>query len=326
MQLAHLYEGKQAHHGKRAAFGPEMMEFVRQQAVNFGTRIVTDDIVKVDFKTAALHAALARERRRSRPQAGHHRHRGAGQLPRPAVGGPLQEQRRLGLRRLRRGPAALPQQAARRRRRRRLGRRGGDLPDQVRQHRLPGAPPRRAAGQQDHAERALTNPKITMKWNRGSTRCSATTARASPASALKSTVDGEIEELAASGVFLAIGHTPNTDFLEGQLELDEKKYIQLDEAAAHLHQRRGRVRRRRRGRQLLPPGGHGGRHRAAWRRWTPSAGWPSRGIIENKESGARSQEPGENAKQSGDRIMTSSPARGPRLSGSDRCCDSRTLI
>src|SRR2546421_2994222 len=48
--LAHFYEGKRAHHGKRAAFGPELMEFMRQQAVNFETRIITDDIVKVDFK------------------------------------------------------------------------------------------------------------------------------------------------------------------------------------------------------------------------------------------------------------------------------------
>src|SRR3954447_9950041 len=31
--------------------GPELMELMRQQAVNFGTRIVTDDIVKVDFKS-----------------------------------------------------------------------------------------------------------------------------------------------------------------------------------------------------------------------------------------------------------------------------------
>ena len=29
--------------------GPELMELMRQQALNFGTRIVTDDIVKVDF-------------------------------------------------------------------------------------------------------------------------------------------------------------------------------------------------------------------------------------------------------------------------------------
>src|SRR5688572_27334039 len=48
--IAHFYEGKTAHHGKRAVFGPEMMEFVRQQSANFGTRIVTDDIVEVDFK------------------------------------------------------------------------------------------------------------------------------------------------------------------------------------------------------------------------------------------------------------------------------------
>src|SRR5438105_1302758 len=48
--LHHFYHGKHAHHGKRAAFGPEMMEYARQQAVNFGTRIITDDIVHVDFQ------------------------------------------------------------------------------------------------------------------------------------------------------------------------------------------------------------------------------------------------------------------------------------
>ena len=42
---------------------------------------------------------------------------------------------------------------------------------------------------------------------------------------LQSTLDGQIEELAAAGVFLAIGHTPNTDFLAGQLQLDPKGYI-----------------------------------------------------------------------------------------------------
>src|SRR5204862_2970586 len=48
--VKHHFEGKKVHQGKRAAFGPELMEFMRQQAVNFGTRIITDDIVKVDFK------------------------------------------------------------------------------------------------------------------------------------------------------------------------------------------------------------------------------------------------------------------------------------
>ncbi len=31
----------------------------------------------------------------------------------------------------------------------------------------------------------------------------------------------------ASGLFLGVGHTPATAFLEGQLELDEKRYIKL---------------------------------------------------------------------------------------------------
>ncbi|MCH7685771.1 MAG: FAD-dependent oxidoreductase [Planctomycetes bacterium] len=37
--------------------------------------------------------------------------------------------------------------------------------------------------------------------------------------------DGRIEELEASGYFAAIGHTPNTDFLKGQVETNEKGYI-----------------------------------------------------------------------------------------------------
>ncbi|NQT38184.1 MAG: FAD-dependent oxidoreductase, partial [Planctomycetes bacterium] len=36
-----------APHGGEGGSGPELMELVRQQAVNFGTRIVTDDIVQV---------------------------------------------------------------------------------------------------------------------------------------------------------------------------------------------------------------------------------------------------------------------------------------
>ena len=46
--------------------GPELMELMRQQAVNFGTRIVTDDIVKVDFKTQPFTLHPLRRRRRSR--------------------------------------------------------------------------------------------------------------------------------------------------------------------------------------------------------------------------------------------------------------------
>ncbi len=42
---------------------------------------------------------------------------------------------------------------------------------------------------------------------------------------LKNTQNGEISQLEVDGVFIAIGHKPNTDFLKGQLELDEKGYV-----------------------------------------------------------------------------------------------------
>ena len=42
---------------------------------------------------------------------------------------------------------------------------------------------------------------------------------------LASTVGEGKRELPATGVFLAIGHTPNTGLLKGQLELTEKGYV-----------------------------------------------------------------------------------------------------
>lgn len=42
---------------------------------------------------------------------------------------------------------------------------------------------------------------------------------------IKNTQTGEISELEVDGVFVAIGHQPNTDFLKGQIELDEKGYV-----------------------------------------------------------------------------------------------------
>jgi thioredoxin reductase (NADPH) len=42
---------------------------------------------------------------------------------------------------------------------------------------------------------------------------------------LKNVKTGEVTKLPASGLFYAIGHTPNTAFLEGQLKTDESGYI-----------------------------------------------------------------------------------------------------
>lgn len=42
---------------------------------------------------------------------------------------------------------------------------------------------------------------------------------------LKSTSDGSTEDLALTGVFIAIGHQPNTDIFKGQLEMDSTGYL-----------------------------------------------------------------------------------------------------
>lgn len=76
-------------------------------------------------------------------------------------------------------------------------------------------------------QRALENKKIVPKWNRvlvevlGSEEDGVTGVR------LQSTLDKATEQIDCSGAFMAIGHTPNTKFLNGQLELDHQGYIKL---------------------------------------------------------------------------------------------------
>ena len=75
------------------------------------------------------------------------------------------------------------------------------------------------------AQRAKDNPKIEFAWNKtvsdvlGDDMITGVT--------LKDTKTGEQSTMELGGLFMAIGHTPATEFLEGQLQLDEKKYIKL---------------------------------------------------------------------------------------------------
>src|SRR5262249_14778665 len=74
-------------------------------------------------------------------------------------------------------------------------------------------------------ERALSNPRIEMKWNRTLVEVLGTDNEGVTGARLRSTVDSTTEELPVSGVFLGIGHTPNTAFLKGQVELEPTGYI-----------------------------------------------------------------------------------------------------
>jgi thioredoxin reductase (NADPH) len=77
------------------------------------------------------------------------------------------------------------------------------------------------------AERAMSNPKINILWNRVIDEVLGNDAEGVNGVRLKSTVHEPDLELPITGFFLAIGHTPNTAFLQGALELTPKKYIRL---------------------------------------------------------------------------------------------------
>ena len=75
------------------------------------------------------------------------------------------------------------------------------------------------------ADRALSHDKIRVIWNAvveeilGEDGVSG--------ARLRDTQTGETKELACEGVFVAIGHDPNTSLFKGQLELDDNGYVIL---------------------------------------------------------------------------------------------------
>ncbi len=72
-------------------------------------------------------------------------------------------------------------------------------------------------------QRAFDNPKIEMMWNTvveeylGDTQLTGLR--------LRSTTTGEVNDVQFGGVFVAIGHKPNTALFEGQLELKDNGYL-----------------------------------------------------------------------------------------------------
>ena len=73
------------------------------------------------------------------------------------------------------------------------------------------------------ADRVLANPSITVHWNRQVVDANGEAWLESIQ--LRDTASGAVEDLAIKGLFYAIGHTPNTRLVSGQLELDAKGYL-----------------------------------------------------------------------------------------------------
>ena len=213
-----------APHAKEGVSGPELVELIRQQAVNFGTRIVTDDVVEVDLDstprklitsdgtayeaTAIIVATGARANYLGLQSECDYMNRGVsacavcdGALPR-----------------FRNKPLAV------------VG--GGDSAVEEAEYLSKFAEKVYMIHRRDElraskimAKRALDNPKIEVLWNRTVAEVLGNEADGVTAVRLNSTVgeDDLVQEI--SGFFLAIGHTPNTAFLDGKIEMTDKKYI-----------------------------------------------------------------------------------------------------
>jgi thioredoxin reductase (NADPH) len=206
-----------------AVQGTELMELMKQQALNFGTQVVGDDIVKVDFSRrpfilypgqgdpieahAVIIATGARANYLGLPSEEAYKNKGVSACAVCDGALPLFRDRNLAV--VGGGDSAVEEASY-------LTKFASKVYMIVRRDQL------RAS--KIMADRALANPKIEMLWNREVTEVLGDEQRVTGIR-LASTIDQSSEEREVGGLFLAIGHTPNTSFLNGQLETNDKGYL-----------------------------------------------------------------------------------------------------
>jgi len=207
-----------------AVQGVELMELMKQQALNFSTRVVGDDIVDVDFQSRPLsvkpasgdlvetHTVIiatgARANYLGLPSEEAFKNRGVsacavcdGALPR-----------------FRTGPVAV------------VG--GGDAAVEEATYLTAFAPKVYLVHRRDELraskvmqQRAFDNEKVEILWSYvvdevlGNNEDGVTGVR------LRSTKDDSTKEWDVTGMFVSVGHTPNTAFVKDKLDLSDKGYI-----------------------------------------------------------------------------------------------------
>lgn len=80
-------------------------------------------------------------------------------------------------------------------------------------------------------DKALNDPKISFVWNSAVTDIKDITKGEVTGVVLTDTVTGAVTEMAVDGVFIGIGHVPNTKLFAGQLTLNEAGYIQTHDGS-----------------------------------------------------------------------------------------------
>jgi len=74
-------------------------------------------------------------------------------------------------------------------------------------------------------ERVLSNPKIKVMYNSSIEEIVGNLKHGVTSAIIKDTKTGVVKEETCDGIFMAIGHTPNTKLFNGLVKLDEAGYI-----------------------------------------------------------------------------------------------------
>jgi thioredoxin reductase (NADPH) len=82
-------------------------------------------------------------------------------------------------------------------------------------------------------ERAFADPKLEIVWN--SEVAAINGAESLESITLRDTVTGETRDLAATGLFIAIGHDPRSELLPGQVDLDDNGYVLVKHPSTHTN-------------------------------------------------------------------------------------------
>ncbi len=82
-------------------------------------------------------------------------------------------------------------------------------------------------------QRALSNPKIEFKWNSQVTEILGT--QKLQGVGLVDTITGQKSQLDVTGLFVAIGHRPNTDLFKGVLAMEDSGYLKTRPGSSYTN-------------------------------------------------------------------------------------------
>jgi thioredoxin reductase (NADPH) len=208
--------------------GPELMEKFKAQAVRFGTTVVTEDIVKVDLSKNPKVAIDA---------AGEIVHAHTVVIATGASANYLGLESEEKFKNHGVSACAVCEGALPRFRNKPIivvG--GGDSAAEEGLHLAKFASTIHLVHRRDKlraspimAQRLLDNPKVKPEWNSVVDEVLGCPETGMTGVRLKNMVSGESKVIHAPGMFVAIGHTPNTTFLGNQLELAPHGFIKLQD-------------------------------------------------------------------------------------------------